>query len=252
MYRTTAAPVPHHMDFKTSSGTSTTTTGTTSSPVTTVLTTIAENLIASTTAMPEVSSSEATTTTATTTMMTTTTTTTMPLYSTNFESPVTPSSVAKYIVRSLVGEAEDDEPRPEFIGGSLITPGADMTDNTSYADLAIIAAGAIVAFVYINGVVKKVYAHAVYESDPRLIALCHRENSRSTRMWRWTARALEACWIPLWLDHDRLREESFDRALEDTANRTRIRKQFLGSLPSLTHDDMSSERYQKEDDQKRY
>jgi hypothetical protein len=109
--------------------------------------------------------------------------------------------------------------------------------------------------------IKKIYYHAVDKSDPRLISLHHRSDSRTTRMWGWIARALETCWVPLWLDYEELRENSFDRALEDTAKRNRIRKQFLPSLPPIAEKSRIEEdeddnketagRYEKVDEPKR-
>lgn len=246
--RTTVAPVVVNTDFTASSGTSTVsdynTDTTAASPTTTVLTTLVDNLVASTTTMAE----------------TTTNPETVRIYDVNYQSPVTPRSVTNAIMRSLAGESEDDQPRTEFIEGLTATSGADATYSTSFADAVMIAAAAAAFVYYVNGMVKRAYSHAVYESDPRLIATNHREDSRYTRMWSWAARAMETCWVPLWFDHHRLREESFDQALEDSANRTRIRQPFLASLSPGAEDpgaskaskDETAERRHKEDKKERY
>lgn len=125
--------------------------------------------------------------------------------------------------------------------------------------MAVIAAGAFVAVYYVNGVVKGLYQKAVYRSDPRLVQLRHRGDTRSTRLWSWAAKAMEICWIPLWLDHEQLREDSFDKALEDSLSRVRTRKLYLESLPTLAEEkdvnlalsDQTTQPSKEEDNQKR-
>ena len=127
------------------------------------------------------------------------------------------------------------------------TSGAASNDETDYAQVAIILAGSYCVLNGIHATIRNLYRYACYQSDPRLIILGLREDVRSTRVWGWAARVIETTWLPLWFEHQRVRDLAVNEAVEsayvfDRANRQLRRRSSSGSTSVENNND-----YQEED-----
>jgi len=105
--------------------------------------------------------------------------------------------------------------------------GASSNEETSYAEIAMIIAGSFYVLHNLNNTIRALYRHACYRSDPRLVALGHRESGGSTTIWSWASRIIETTWLPIWFDYQRLREEAVDQALEEQFAALRIRNRIV-------------------------
>ena len=99
--------------------------------------------------------------------------------------------------------------------GAQATSGSSSSDEVDYAQVAVILAGSYYVLNGINMTIRNLYRYACYQSDPRLLALGLRLNTRSTRVWSWAARVIETTWLPLWFDHQRIRDAAVNEAIEN-------------------------------------
>lgn len=150
---------------------------------------------------------------------------TVPIYS--VKASAAPGSYAS----SLLNELNPSPPDASLLYGPQVededysTSGAASSTSTDWASVGIVMVGSYFTLVGANKVINKIYHTACYKSDPRLIALGHRDNTYSTRLWEWTSTILEHAWIPLWFTNKRLREDAVSKALDEVnqARQTRNR-----------------------------
>lgn len=132
-----------------------------------------------------------------------------------------PTSATTAIIDCLTGMAQDQS--TEQIYEQIMASGSQETANTSDTEVAILLAGSYFILKGIHEGIKAIYSHACYQSDPRLVAVGYRPPSTTTRLWGWTARALEICWAPLWFTGRATRTAAVNQALDDTYAEDRIR-----------------------------
>jgi hypothetical protein len=90
-------------------------------------------------------------------------------------------------------------------------------DDVDFAQVAIILAGSYYVLNGINDTIRNLYHHACYQSDPRLVILGIRPDSRTTKVWNWAARVIELTWLPLWFNFQRLRDQAVNQAVDNAS-----------------------------------
>ena len=148
---------------------------------------------------------------------------TIPIYQASIQS-TTPGSAAVSILESIIGTftgtTEQQSPEMMFKGKSedLTSIGDNNSsghDDLSTADWIVLVAGGFYVLASVNRTVRQFYSFAVYRSDPRLIELGYAPRSVASRVWGWTAKALETVWPGLWFDSRYVRDGATTVAIND-------------------------------------
>lgn len=150
-------------------------------------------------------------------------TSTVPIYQASLQS-TTPSSATASILERIIGAftntTEQQSPEMMYRGRSedLTSMGNNNSsdqDDLSTADWIVLVAGGFYVLASVNRSVRQFYSFAVYRSDPRLLDLGYAPRSFRSRVWGWTAKALETIWPGLWFDSQFVRDGATTVAIND-------------------------------------
>lgn len=146
---------------------------------------------------------------------------TVPIYQASAHSK--PGSITENILESLGGSPEMPMELNMREYDDQEAPLVDATSSSyDFASTVIIIAGSCFVLHKLDKALKGLYSLACYKSDPRLVAIGHRQESFSTRAWARTSTILEKYWIPLWYTGQRMRDAAVSSALDEFVQTTRI------------------------------
>ena len=145
--------------------------------------------------------------------------TSVPIYQAGLQD-YAPRSVTSAIIQGVMGlSAEQPLNGPDRVEREqdAATAGefTGSFDDINYVDIAVLLAGSFYVLGSVNNSIRNLYRFACSRSDPRLIELGYLEPNRSTQVWGWAASVIERSWIPMWWDHQSLRDRAMEAAIDD-------------------------------------